>query len=313
MKLLVLTSGGDAPGMNMILATLYKKFGRNLYAARAGFKGLINNDIMPISEFEPLKYAREAGSCIKCSRCPEFKTQEGFNKGLNNAKNFDAVIVLGGNGSYKGCCELNEKGVRTIFIPATIDNDVVISDYSQGYHTAVKACITTIENTMPTMEAFDRCCVFEVMGRHCSRIANCVALNYPCDYVILNKKDIDYQKISEVIKKKKELGHASCIIVKERLVKMQTIIKNLQKLSPEIDYRSCIVGHVQRGSNPTFIDLEYARMFAKLAINVLTKADYSAAIVYQKDDFDIIHRNEEGGMKSLKKKTEKEIIKKMGN
>lgn len=308
MKILILTSGGDAPGMNMILATLYKKFGKNLYACRAGFKGLINNDIVPISEFEPMKYAKEAGSCIKCSRCPDFQTTEGFNKGLNNAKRFDAVIVLGGNGSYQGCCELNEKGVRTVFIPATIDNDVLISDYSQGYHTAVKACVSTIENTMPTMDAFDRCCIFEVMGRNCSRIANCVSLNYQCDYVVLKKKDLDYKKMAEIIKNKKELCQGSCILVKERIVKLQTIIRNLQKYNPDIEYRSCTVGYVQRGTNPTFIDLEYARSFAKLAINVLTKTKYSTAIVYKKDDFDIIYRNEEGGMHSLRKKGGQEVV-----
>lgn len=302
MKILVLTSGGDAPGMNMILSTLYKKFGKSLYACRAGFKGLINNDILPISEFEPNKYAKEAGSCIKCSRCPEFKTTEGFNKGLNNAKRFDAVIVLGGNGSYQGCCELNEKGVRTVFIPATIDNDVVISDYSQGYHTAVKACVETIKNTMPTMNAFDRCCIFEVMGRKCSRITKCVSLNYPCDYVILKKEDIDYKKIAEIINNKKQLGQGSCILVKERLQKISTIIKNLQKENADIEYRGCVIGYVQRGTSPTFIDLEYARSFAKIAINILTKNDYSGAIVYKKNDFDILFRTEEGSMKSLKEK-----------
>ena len=91
MKVLVLTSGGDAPGMNMVLFQLYKRFGHNLYACRAGFKGLINNDIIPISEFKPLGKAKQAGSIIKCSRCPEFKTEAGFNQGLENAKRFDVV------------------------------------------------------------------------------------------------------------------------------------------------------------------------------------------------------------------------------
>lgn len=311
MKILVLTSGGDAPGMNMILATLYKKFGKELYACRAGFKGLINNDIIPISEFEPLKFAKEAGSCIKCSRCPEFKTKEGFNKGLKNAQKFDVVIVLGGNGSYQGCCELSESGIRTVFIPATIDNDVIISDYSQGYHTAVKACVTTIENTMPTMDAFGRCCIFEIMGRDCSRITRCVSRNYPCDYVVLKKADVNYKKMAEAVRNKKELGQGSCIIVKERILKLQTIIENLQKIHPDMEYRGCVVGYVQRGTNPTSIDLDYARSYARLAINVILKTKYSAAIVYKKDDFDIIYRNEDGSFKSLRKNATKETIKKI--
>ena len=156
MKILVLTSGGDAPGMNMILYSLYRKFGKDLFAARAGFKGLINNDICNISEFKMDKLS--AGSIIKSSRCPDFKTREGFKKGLNNAKNFDYVIILGGNGSYKGACELAENGIKAIFIPATIDNDVEISEYSQGFNTAVSACINHFNSIMPSMETFNRWC-----------------------------------------------------------------------------------------------------------------------------------------------------------
>ena len=291
MKILVLTSGGDAPGMNMILATLYKHFGNNIYACKAGFKGLIDNDILPLSDFLPLEHAKEAGSCIKCSRCLEFITDKGFNKGLTNAKKYDVLVVLGGNGSYKGCSRLNENGMRTIFIPATIDNDVTISDYSMGYHTAIDACVKTIKNIMPTMEAFNRCAIFETMGRESSRIAKCTSAGYPCDYVILNKNDINYKKMAQIIREKYIQGHASCILIKEKIVKTQTIIKNLKSILPEIEFKSIIIGYVQRGSSPTIIELEYAKTFAKLAINTITKTNYSGAIVYKKDSFDVIYKN----------------------
>lgn len=296
MKVLVLTSGGDAPGMNMVLFQLYKRFGHNLYACRAGFKGLINNDIIPISEFKPLGKAKQAGSIIKCSRCPEFKTEAGFNQGLENAKRFDVVVVLGGNGSYKGCKQLNDNGVRTVFIPATIDNDVHISDYSLGYHTAVQACVKTIENVMPSMDAFDRACIFEVMGRNCPRIAKGVNLGYPCDYMITSKKDIDYKKIAEIIKNNHDLGKGSAILLKERIIKNQTLIKNLNKLEPKIEIKAVTVGYTQRGSAPTDIDLEYARKFAKFAINIIAHKKISGAIIYKKNKFYIINNDDEGDL-----------------
>ncbi len=285
MRVLALTSGGDAPGMNMVLAYLFVKFKFNLYVARAGFRGLINNDITKITDFEPLKNAKKAGSCIKCSRCSAFATEEGFAKGLENAKRFDVIVVLGGNGSYRGCQQLAESGVRTIFIPATIDNDVANNDYSLGYHTAVDACENTINNTMPSIDAMDRCVIFEVMGRHCPRIASCVYHKSQADYLITSKKDINYPKIVEIVKNKHELGQASSIILQENIIKMQTIVKNINKLYPELEVRTVKIGHVQRGSAPTSIELEFAKGFARKAIEAITKKDKSYAILYRQNKF----------------------------
>ncbi len=299
MRVLVLTSGGDAPGMNMVLFQLYKKFKKNLFACRAGFRGLIDNDIHPIGELDLAKQAKKAGSAIKTSRCLEFKSNEGFQKALANAKNFDVVIVLGGNGSYRGCCELAEKGVRTVFIPATIDNDVIISDYSLGYHTAVNACVTTIKNVMPSMESLGRSCIFEVMGRYCSRIAKCVNHKYPSDCLITNKKDIDYKKMVASLQKKHSQGKSGVIVLKENIIKTKTIIKNINKLDPSLEVKAVTVGYLQRGSKPTLIELEYAKSFAKLAIKFIQKFKFSFAVSYKESRFKIVYRNEDGEMKRL--------------
>ena len=300
MRVLVLTSGGDAPGMNMALATLYKKYKKNLFACRAGFRGLINGDILPMSEFGVLKQARKAGSIIKSSRCPEFKSPEGFSKALENAREYDVVIVLGGNGSYKGCCELAQNGVRTVFIPATIDNDVMCSDYSLGYHTAVQACINTIKNVMPSMEALNRSCIFEVMGRFCPRIAKSVNHSYQCDYLITDKKDINYKEMAKILKEKHSKWQSCVIVLKENIIKPNTIIRNLNKLEPDIEVKSVTVGYLQRGSKPTLIELEYARKFASLTIAYIKKCDNSFALAYKDNGFEIILRNEDG--KFLNKK-----------
>ena len=285
MRILILTSGGDAPGMNTVLSTLFVKYRTNLYSARAGFRGLINNDITKISDFKPLHSSKEAGSCIKSSRCEAFKTEEGFKRGVANAKRFDAVVVLGGNGTYEGCKRLAREGIKVVYIPATIDNDVPGCDYSLGYHTAVHACEDTINNIMPSMEAFDRCCIFEIMGRECPRIVKCVNYIRPADYVISSKKDIKYKQIAEIIKNKHDLGQGSAIYLRENIVKMQTIIKNLNKIEPDIEIKGVKIGYVQRGSKPTDVELDYAKGFAKQAIDAINKGKQSVAILYSQNKF----------------------------
>ena len=151
MKILLIASGGDGSGMNKVVAELYKKHKGNIYACFRGFYGLYKNDIRPLKEFEPLKYENEAGCCIKTARFPEFKEEKYFRVALKHAREFDYVIVMGGNGSEKGCQDLTMGGVKTMFIPGTIDNDVHNSEYSIGYDTAIDQCCQTIKNVMPSM------------------------------------------------------------------------------------------------------------------------------------------------------------------
>lgn len=283
MKVLVLTSGGDAPGMNKVLSQLYRAFGGKLYACRGGYRGLINNDIVTIREFHPNKFAKEAGSSIKCSRCYAFKEKEGFEKGLENAKRFDAVIVLGGNGSLKGAKELAKHGIKTIFIPATIDNDVEISQYSLGFHTAVKAGAQLYKNTMPTMEAFDRCAVFEVMGRNCGKIAEGVAKICNPTFLVTKNEDIDYDKFSQSIINEKESGKSSSIIIKENLIKIDEFISNLKEKCENVEFRGIVVGYTQRGSKPSNVDIKFAKSFARKTIKALSNKTTNCQAIIVKD------------------------------
>ena len=285
MKVLILTSGGDAPGMNKIIAQLYRRFKTNLYACVEGFQGLIENKIHPASIFEPLKYENEAGSCIRSSRCPQFKTKTGFAKGLENAKCFDYVVVLGGNGSYKGCCELGQNGVKTVFIPSTIDNDVDISEYSQGFDTAVDACKYVIENVMPTMQAFKRCAIFEVMGRKFQKIAKEVQLATKTDYLISSIDDIDLIKISNLINENYRQNRATSVIIKERLISPEELMGKLSALCPDVGIKYVVVGYLQRGSKPTRKELTFAKSFARLAIKTIKENKKSSAVIYKNGKF----------------------------
>ena len=288
MKILVLTSGGDAPGMNMVLYLLQRRFIGRIYACRAGFKGLVNNDIITLSAFKPHKHMFEAGSAIKSSRYPQFNTKEGFEKALENARRFDCLIILGGNGSYKGALQLAENGIKTVFIPSTIDNDVEISEYSQGFHTAVSACCDYIDSVMPTMEAFDRCCIFETMGRKCGKIASEVFNIKKSDYLVQEEADIDYDKIAEIVRKKNGRGEASSIILRENIVKIDDFIKNLGEKCPKVEIKGCVIGYLQRGTKPTKVELDYAKQFAKGAINAVFSDAGCSAIVYRNKKFEII-------------------------
>ena len=264
MKLLVLVSGGDAPGINMFLAQINKKV-KNIDAVEGGYRGLIDGNIKPLASFEPDKYKDQAGAVIKSSRCPEFKEDKNFNKALKVANNYDCLIILGGNGSYKGAERLFENGVRTIFVPTTIDNDVEGSEYSLGFHTAVKSCCYTIKNVMPSMEAFNRCCVFEVMGRKCDAITQAVASAMQADYVIAKEEDINFAKITKIIRQRKKENHSSFIVLRENIVNISEFCMDLQEKSG-VEVRNNIVGHIQRGFKPTSVDLKTAKKFADVTI-----------------------------------------------
>ena len=263
MKILVLCSGGDAPGMNRFLYTLSKKFAGEIYYAKAGFKGLVNGDIFAV-DMEKLEKAKdEAGTIILSSRYPEFKEEKFFKKGVKNAKKFDFVVILGGNGSQNGARELFESGVKTIFVPATIDNDVEDSFYSIGFDTAVSQCVYVVENTMPSINSFLQTCLFEIMGNKSDMITKAVANIVHPDYCILNEKDLDYLKIGKCIKKNLKEDKGTMILVKEKIKNIFEIKKALAEKGFAV--KSHIVGRLQRGGKPTKKELQMADKFATMA------------------------------------------------
>lgn len=269
MKVLVLTSGGDAPGMNKVIGTLYKKFKGKLYACRAGYRGLINNDIVSMKEFKPLDFINQSGSVIKCSRCDAFKEEGKFNHALENAKRFDVVVVIGGNGSLKGAERLTEAGVKTIFIPATIDNDIEGSEYSLGYHTAIKAGVETYRNIMPSFDAHERCLVMEVMGNKCDNLLKAISKICQPTFQIASLKELAYDDIAKELLLNKEKGEPSSIIIKDNIIKLDELVEKLSKLTPNIEVRGIQVGYLQRGFKPTDRELSMAKAFAKQAIKAV--------------------------------------------
>ena len=281
MKILIIGSGGDGPGMNKVVATLFKKLKKDVYGCEEGFKGLYYNNIKPLSAFDPLKYENEAGCVIKTARFPEFQEEKYFKKALKNARGYDYVIVMGGNGSEKGCEELTSHGIKTIFIPGTIDNDVDDSQYSIGFDTAINECVKTIESTMPSMIAMNRSCVFEIMGRHCPDIAIETAKRVKSDICIKERNDINYTKIAKEIKDNLNKGCSTTILLRENIVDINQFADSVnQKLKADI-LKKQVVGYVQRGGKPTKTELKNAVEFANKAVEGMKKGISSKKILMQ--------------------------------
>lgn len=279
MKILVVASGGDAPGMNKFIAKLYQHFGKNLYGCKGGFKGLYENEIYPIKFFNPSLYANSAGCCIKSSRFPKFKEKNIFKKAVENAKLFDAVVVLGGNGSQKAVVEMEREGVKAVFVPCTIDNDVEDSDYSIGFHTAVESVCSAFRSVMPSMDAFTRSCVFVTMGRQSGKIAETAGKILNPDILIADKKQLKEKEIVETIKNNFKKDLPTSIILRENIIDTDLFCKNIgEKIAP-IQIRPFVVGYLQRGSKPTSRELRIAYQFALATIKAIEIKKLPIAVV----------------------------------
>lgn len=286
MKILILSSGGDAPGMNKFIWDIFKKFPNETFFAYAGFTGLINGEIFPLKSVVSKEFACQAGTVIRSSRCPEFKEKEPFEMGLANAKEFDVVVILGGNGSEKGAKQLFENGVNTIFVPSTIDNDVDDCSYSIGFSTAVKECVYTVENTMKSIEAFGNSCLFEVMGREDSSICEATAALTQADYAVVDKKSLDFEEMKNVILKNFIKSKSTCIVVRENIMDVQKIAKKLNDLLQMDVVKTQIVGRTQRGGAPTKQELRMASKYAKEAARCIKQKVFGVRLLAD-DNFEI--------------------------
>ena len=292
MKIAMLTSGGDAPGMNAVLYNFYvgaKKLGHEVVAVMAGYKGLIAGDFVELSKRSLKEAYSTAGTIIKSSRCPEFQTEKGLNKAVKNIlkNNIDLMFIIGGEGSYKGANELVKKGIKVIFIPATIDNDMSETDYTVGFDTAIFSASDCIDKVMNTMRAFDRSTIFTVMGRHCPYLADAVFDNVG-DYKITAFQPLDINKLVKDIKKNKK--ESLVIVLQERQLDAKKLGFELMEKTGRM-FRSVEIGYIQRGTNPTKSEIKKAREFASLAIKLLKVNNYNKIVVVEKNEFKAIPMN----------------------
>lgn len=292
----ILTSGGDAPGMNAAIRAVVRSAIFNGFAVkgiRHGYNGLINDDIFDMNLRSVSEIIHRGGTMLYTARSDEFTTLEGQLKAVANCKKhgIDALVVLGGDGSFRGCKAISEHGIKAIGIPCTIDNDIACSDYTIGFDTALNTAMEMLDKLRDTTQSHERCCVVEVMGRHAGYIAvnTAIAAGALCVLVPEQPWDIEKNVISRILETRKEGKKNFMIIVAEGAGDALEIAEKIQK-ETGLDTRGTVLGHVQRGGSPSLRDRVVAAQMGVHATELLQAGIYNRVIALKKDtvvDYDI--------------------------
>lgn len=270
-KIAVLTSGGDAPGMNTAIRAVVRRVlfkGLEVYGVQNGMKGLIRGDFIPMDLGSVGDIIHRGGTMLQSTRCEEFKTAEGQQQALNqlNENSIDGLIIIGGDGSFKAAKILNDHGLPTIGIPGTIDNDIAGTEYSIGFDTAVNTAVEAIDKIRDTAVSHERTYVIEVMGRDAGDIALWAGMCTGAESIIIPEVGYDPTDVIERVKQGELRGKMHSIIVVAEGVGKGIEIGELIKKETGYDTKVSILGHLQRGGAPSAFDrMISSQMGAKAA------------------------------------------------
>jgi 6-phosphofructokinase 1 len=287
-RIAVLCSGGDSPGMNCAIRAVVRigvGSGFEVYGIQKGYAGLLEGNIRELQVSSVGNILQHGGTILQTSRCPEFMTEEGRKEAANllKRKKIDALIVIGGDGSFNGAMKLHEEHqISVVGIPGTIDNDIDGTDYTIGFDTAVQNAVDAVDKIRDTANSHARTFIVEVMGRRSPAIALKVGIGTGAENVILPTSSIDYEKIVNDIDRGIKRGKTSSIIIAaEGEVEGvgHTIQKNL-KDKFNLQAHVCILGHIQRGGNPTPTDRYIASQMGQMAIKALLADEKATATVF---------------------------------
>ena len=297
----VLTSGGDAPGMNAAIRAVVRaglNQGLEVIGIKKGYLGLIEGIYEEMTARSVSDILHRGGTILQSARCKEFATKEGVEKAVKTAKEIglEGLIVIGGDGSFRGARDLSLAGLPTVGIPGTIDNDIGCSDYTIGFDTALNTVQDAIDKIRDTCRSHDRCSVVEVMGRDAGYIAANVGISCGAEAVIVPEKDFDFKRdvllnITEGIKRGKT---QHLVIVSEGVTKNNmSSLKMAQRIEEEtgISTRATILGHIQRGGNPTVRDRVTACKMGVYAVNLVKEGIGNRVVAISKNtvvDYDIL-------------------------
>lgn len=292
----ILTSGGDAPGMNAAIRAVVRVgigAGLTVKGIRRGFAGLLEEDIIDMDATSVSDIIERGGTILYTARCSEFKTEEGQKKGAEILRkhNIDGLVVIGGDGSFQGARKLANLGINTVALPGTIDLDIACTDYTIGFDTAVNTAMEAIDKVRDTSTSHERCSIIEVMGRHAGFIALwCGIANGAEDILINERYDHNEQKIIDNIVQKKKVGKKHHIIINaEGIGDSYKMAKRIQE-STGVETRATVIGHIQRGGSPTCKDRVYASVMGTKAVDLLVQGSTNRVIGYKGGeyvDFDI--------------------------
>lgn len=292
----VLTSGGDAPGMNAAIRAVVRQAitkGLNVKGIKRGYAGLLQEEIIDMHAQDVSDIIQRGGTILQTARCMDFTTPEGQQKGAEICKKhgIDGVVVIGGDGSFKGAQKLAEHGINTIGLPGTIDLDIASTEYTIGFDTAVNTAMEAIDKVRDTSTSHERCSIIEVMGRGAGYIALwCGIANGAEDILLPEKYDYDEQKLVNNIIEKRKHGKKHHIIVNAEGIGHSASMAKRIEAATGIETRATILGHMQRGGNPTCIDRVHASMMGSYAVDLLAEGKTKRVVGYKNGeyvDFDI--------------------------
>lgn len=294
-KIAVLTSGGDSPGMNAAIRAVVRKgiyHHLEVYGVYQGYSGLINGNFKKLELGSVGDIIHRGGTILQSARCLEFKTLEGQKKGLEQLKNagIEGLVVIGGDGSYRGAQALSKLGFPCIGVPGTIDNDIPGTEVTIGFDTALNTVIEAIDKIRDTASSHERTFIIEVMGRNAGDLALLAGLAGGAETIIIPEDNYNIHDVVDRLKRGSERGKKHSIIVVAEGV--SSGIEFSEKLKKEIDIetRVSVLGHIQRGGSPTAQDRVLASRLGARAVELLLEGKTSRAVGIENNklvDYDI--------------------------
>ncbi|AEP01694.1 MAG: 6-phosphofructokinase [Heyndrickxia faecalis] len=293
----VLTSGGDAPGMNAAVRAITRKgiyHGLEVYGIHQGYNGLIQGNIQKLEAGSVGDILQRGGTVLQSARSEEFKTPEGQQKAIRQLKDhgIEALVVIGGDGSYQGAKKLTEQGFNCIGVPGTIDNDIPGTDFTIGFDTALNTVLDAIDKIRDTASSHERTFIIEVMGRNAGDIALWSGLAGGAESIIVPEEKFDLKDVVERLEQGKQRGKRhSIIIVAEGVMSGNEFAEKLKKTGVIGDTRVSVLGHIQRGGSPTAFDRVLASRLGARAVELLLEGKGGRAVGIQNNqlvDHDIL-------------------------
>lgn len=287
----VFTSGGDAPGMNAVIRSVVRTslhMGIECIGIRRGWSGLINGDFYRMDSGSVSRIINRGGTILYTARCKEFTTAEGQQKGAEICRKhgIDGMVVIGGDGSFRGAGKLSALGINTIGLPGTIDLDIACTDYTIGFDTAVNTAMEAIDKIRDTSTSHERCSIVEVMGRNAGYIAMwCGIANGAEDILLPERYDGDEQALINRIIENRKRGKKHNIIVNAEGIGHSSSMAKRIEAATGIETRATILGHMQRGGTPTCKDRVYASIMGARAAILLSEGKSNRLVAYKHGEF----------------------------
>ena len=287
----VLTSGGDAPGMNAAIRAVVRRAitsGRKVKGIKKGYNGLLNEESVDMDVTSVSDIIQRGGTVLYTARCKEFVTPEGQKEGAEICRKhgIDGLIVIGGDGSFRGAQKLAALGINTVGIPGTIDLDIACTDYTIGFDTAVNTAMEAIDKVRDTSTSHERCSIIEVMGRNAGYLALwCGIANGAEDILLPERYDYDEQKLIDNIINNRKKGKKHHIIVNAEGIGHSASMAKRIEAATGVETRATILGHMQRGGSPTCRDRVYASMMGAYAVDLLCAGKSNRVVAYKNGAF----------------------------